>query len=130
MQNQHTEDVPHVEFMYLVFTCMPGKRYRRRLRSLLLSLCYVFRTLINSHVCSFKLDGVSPYNRQSDLFEPGPDLCRLVQCARGVGGGWGGGRPRSKLPSAVWQDRRYIYISGHAGAHLSVLALACGEGDE
>ena len=44
-------DVPLVEFMYLVFTRMPGESYRRRLRSLLLYLCYVFRALINSLVC-------------------------------------------------------------------------------
>ena len=36
------EDVPLVEFMYLVFTRMPGESYRRQLRSLLLYLCYVF----------------------------------------------------------------------------------------
>ena len=47
------EDVPLVEFMYLVFTRMPGESYRRRLRSLLLCLCYVFRALINSLVCSY-----------------------------------------------------------------------------
>ena len=29
------EDVPLVEFMYLVFTRMPGESYRRWLRSLL-----------------------------------------------------------------------------------------------
>ena len=45
------KDVPLVEFMYLVFTRMPGKSYRRRLRSLLLYLCYVFGALINSLVC-------------------------------------------------------------------------------
>ena len=45
------EDVPLVEFMYLVFTRMPGESYRRRLRSLLLHLCYVIRALINSIVC-------------------------------------------------------------------------------
>ena len=39
--------------MYLVFTRMPGDSYRRRLRSLLLYLCYVFRALINSLVCWF-----------------------------------------------------------------------------
>ena len=39
--------------MYLVFTRMPGESYRRRLRSLLLYLCYVFRALINSLVCWF-----------------------------------------------------------------------------
>ena len=46
-----SEDVPLVEFMYLVFTRMPGESYRRRLRSLLLYLSYVFRALINSLVC-------------------------------------------------------------------------------
>ena len=45
------EDVPLVEFLYLVFTRMPGESYRRRLRSLLLYLCYVFRALINSLAC-------------------------------------------------------------------------------
>ena len=45
------EDVTLVELMYLVFTRMPGESYRRRLRSLLLYLCYVFRVLINSLVC-------------------------------------------------------------------------------
>ena len=47
---QSLEDVPLVEFMYLVFTRMPGESYRRRLRSLLY-LCYVFGALINSLVC-------------------------------------------------------------------------------
>ena len=42
------EDVPLVEFMYLVFTRMPGESYRRRLRSLLLCLCYVYGALIKS----------------------------------------------------------------------------------
>ena len=45
------EDVPLVEFMYLVFTRMPGESYRRRLGSLFLCLCDVFRALINSLVC-------------------------------------------------------------------------------
>ena len=43
------QDVPLVEFMHLVR--MPGESYRRRLRSMLLYLCYVFRALINSLVC-------------------------------------------------------------------------------
>ena len=47
------EDVPLVEFMYLVFTRMPGESYRRRLGSLLLCVCDVFRALINSSVCVF-----------------------------------------------------------------------------
>ena len=40
--NKVFEDVPLVEFMYLVFTRMLGESYRRRLRSLLLYLCDVF----------------------------------------------------------------------------------------
>ena len=46
-----TEDEPLVEFMYFVFTHMPGESYCRQLRSLLLYLCYVFQALINSLVC-------------------------------------------------------------------------------
>ena len=46
-------DVPLVEFTYLVFTRMPGESYCRWLRSLLVSLCYVFQALINSLVCRF-----------------------------------------------------------------------------
>ena len=47
------EDVPLVEIMYIVFTCLPGESYCRRLRSLLLYLGYVFRVLINSLACLF-----------------------------------------------------------------------------
>ena len=36
------EDVPLVEFMYLVFTRLPGESYRRPLGSLLLCLCDAF----------------------------------------------------------------------------------------
>ena len=42
------KDVPLVEFMYLVFTRVPGESY---LRSLLLWLGDVFRALITSLVC-------------------------------------------------------------------------------
>ena len=48
-----------MEFMYLVFTRMPGESYIRRLRSLLLYLCYVFRALINSLVCWFCTSALS-----------------------------------------------------------------------
>ena len=51
----HNEDVPLVEFTYLAFTRMPGESYRKRLRSSLLHLCYVFRALINSLVYSLVL---------------------------------------------------------------------------
>ena len=47
------EDVPQVEFMYLVFTRIPGESYCRQLRSLLLYLCYTFWALINSLVSWF-----------------------------------------------------------------------------
>ena len=48
-----TKDVPLADFMYTAFTCMPGESYHRRLRSLLLCLCGIFRALINSLVCWF-----------------------------------------------------------------------------
>ena len=44
---------PLVEFMYLVFTRMLVESYRRRLRSLSMCLCDVFRALINSLVHCF-----------------------------------------------------------------------------
>ena len=47
------ENAPPVEFMYLAFTRMPNESYGRRIRSLFLCLCDVFRTLINSLVCLF-----------------------------------------------------------------------------
>ena len=47
------QDIPLVEFMYLIFTRMPSESYRRQLKSLLLCLCDVFRVLINSLVCWF-----------------------------------------------------------------------------
>ena len=45
-----SEDVPLVEFTYLVFIRMPGESYRRGLRSVL-CLCDVIQALINSLVC-------------------------------------------------------------------------------
>ena len=51
-------DVPLVEFMYLVFTRMPYESYRRRLWSLLLYLCYVFRALIYPLVCWLKFETI------------------------------------------------------------------------
>ena len=44
------EDIPLVEFMYVVFTRMPGESYRRRLGSLL-CLRDVFRALTDSLGC-------------------------------------------------------------------------------
>ena len=52
--NAQSEDVPLMEFMYLVVTCMPGESYRRLLGSLL-CLRYIFQVLINSLVCWFCL---------------------------------------------------------------------------
>ena len=40
------EAVALVEFMYLVFTRIPGEHYHRQPRSLLLCLCNSFRALI------------------------------------------------------------------------------------
>ena len=68
------EDLPLVEFMYLVFTRMPSEIYRRRLRSLVLYLCYVFRPLINS-LCTSALGLV---------------LCHITEKKTQISGmGWG-----------------------------------------
>ena len=60
--------------MYLVFTRVPGESYRWRLRSLLY-LCYVFRTLINSFVCGFRVrpspDRVQAEADEAILWPPG-----------------------------------------------------------
>ena len=45
------EDVPLMELIYLVFTRIPRESNNRRLGSLLLYLCDVFRALIHSLVC-------------------------------------------------------------------------------
>ena len=47
-QHFNNEDVLPVQSIYLVFTHMPGKSYRRRVRSLLMCLYDVFRVVINS----------------------------------------------------------------------------------
>ena len=53
LENFNMEAVPLAEFMYLVFTGMPGESYPRQLRSLL-CLCDVFRAPINSLCVDFK----------------------------------------------------------------------------
>ena len=53
MVHPQMEDVPLEELMYPVLTRIPGESYYRRLRSLLLSLRYIFWVLINSLVCWF-----------------------------------------------------------------------------
>ena len=82
--------VPLVEFTYLVFTHMPGESYRRRLRSLLLHLCFVFRALINSLVCWFylienlaKVNVITVLDRSTRVIRSHPrvklsTLCRYV----------------------------------------------------
>ena len=49
------EDVPLVEFMYLVFTSMPDESYHKWLKFLLLCLCGSFQVLISSLVYWFKI---------------------------------------------------------------------------
>ena len=48
------EDVPVVEFIYLLITQMLGKRYPRRLRSLLLYLCYVIPLCVDHLFIGFE----------------------------------------------------------------------------
>ena len=45
---EQQEDVPLVEFMYLVFTCIPSESYCRQLRSSSFFCTYVFQMLIIS----------------------------------------------------------------------------------
>ena len=56
--------VPGVEFMYLVFTCMPSESDCRQLRPLF-CLCDVFRVLINKGLCVdsvlFLAHGINDY---------------------------------------------------------------------
>ena len=89
--------VPLVEFMYLVFTGMPGESYRRRLRSLLLYLCYVFcvdsvRALWASFCKKKKKTGLNVH-------------IRLIKDGEKGGGGWKG----------VWRwgKREIIYLLLH-----------------
>ena len=78
------EDVLLVEFMYLVFTHMPGESYRRQLRSLLLYLCDNFWTLINSLVCWFcvSASGLILFQIRCDMLfvqdTPCPLSCHLA----------------------------------------------------
>ena len=50
-----------VEFMYPVFTHMPADSYRRRLRSLLLYLWYVFRELFIKTKHIMRIFGLIPF---------------------------------------------------------------------
>ena len=70
-KNNDKEDAPLVEFMSFVFTGMPGKSYRRRLRPLLLCLCDVFLAQINSIVCWLSLYRVdrSRYKKYKSLYK-------------------------------------------------------------
>ena len=60
--------------MYSVFTCIPGESYHGQLRSLLLCLCDVFRSLINF----LFVDSNNKHTQERDG-------------GRGGGGGGGGG---------------------------------------
>ena len=72
--------------LYL-FTRMPGESYRRRLRSLLFYLCYLFQALINSLVCCFQTMTGLPrflvfrctYARYTE-----PVFIRLATCTRNL----------------------------------------------
>ena len=83
-----------------IFTRMPGESYRRRLRSLLLRLCDVFRVLVNSVVCRFNLCPGYATNKQKD---------------KEKGGGWGWGHGEG--PASI-----HYTVLGHRVKHkLEVL---------
>ena len=81
---QHYTDVPLVEFMHLVFTCMPDESYCRQLRSLLLCVHDVFWALINSLVCWFYMDVMV-------------DLVEILK----------------SCPQVLWLKQRQIQIGAH-----------------
>ena len=75
------EDVPLVDFMYLVFTRMPGESYRRWLRSSLLYLCDVIRALINSLVCWYPAPvGGGVYSVHDSAARDACGLLRSIVC--------------------------------------------------
>ena len=76
--NQH-EDGPLVEFMYPVFTRMPGESYRRRFRFLLFCLCDVFRALIDDLRKSRGLHSVTAFGRGPVYNRSMPAGGRIVQ---------------------------------------------------
>ena len=69
---------PLVEFVYLVFSYMPGESYRRRLWSLL-CLCCVFRALINSLVCGFRTNALGLIPFQTCCSHPTLQFSRTFQ---------------------------------------------------
>ena len=103
--------------MYLVFTYMPAKSYRRRLRPLLLCLCDVFVSLFRTEQLNLSMEGSCghsdackpiPAFYDTHLFQfcparfpSSPFPCALIPAKResklycrlrghGVGGGGGG----------------------------------------
>ena len=73
-------DVPLVEFIYLVFTCMPGESYHRQLRSLLLCLCDIFRGALSLHLSPpdpLTLHLSTPYPSSLHLCRPYPSSLHL-----------------------------------------------------
>ena len=86
------EDLPPVEFRYLVFTRMPGESYCRQLRSFLLScLRDVFRALtLSGVILEISQYRVFKYDIQEDLHPleflylvltrmPGESYCRQLR---------------------------------------------------
>ena len=115
--------------MYLVFTRMPGESYRRRLGSLLLHSCYVFRALINSLVCWFLTEtGFSccflflfcfskrPFNRAGHITGQADKVVCLSHSDRSFFGtcrvslyhGRCLGRCRVSLAVLFWVDSRFL----------------------
>ena len=84
------ENVPLVEFMYFVFTRMPGESCHRRLRSMLY-LYYVFRALMNSFVCGFNIRIYHSTWCTAVFLEILTVVSTLVHLPWWGGGGGGGG---------------------------------------
>ena len=97
------EDVPLVEFMYLVFSSMPGESYRRRLMYGLCCDCVTsFATKTTIYHAGFLLSFRFSYYLLSSLFRA-QELCESR-----------GGRPG--LPSLI--NLRFLWTQSNTSANI------------
>ena len=113
------EDVPLVEFMYLVFTRMPGESYRRRLMTLLLYLCCVFRALINSQLCWFIKIPVSEsfllsIGTRTTYLTPTLTLISISVDIEVKAERWLRGQPVNREENCRFESRTGLYDQKHA----------------
>ena len=117
------DDVPPVEFMYLLFTCMPGESYRMWLWSLLLYLCQAFWiwVLINCLVCWFVLSVLSHVQQMDRVLAK---TAEYIHCV------WDWDWEVHQIlwdpppKSTIWSSMMYIICRLHE-VHLTWFAVFC-----